>query len=429
MDTPDTPLRICLVTPEFTPYGVGGIGTYVHALAHELGLRGHRVDVVGCDIVPDGANRERLTAHGRVINLPSRQHWLGGSAAVRLETMARVWYHRGVPGMWRVYPYMSTRPNAVGAILLRRFVARHGRDYDVIEYPNWSSHAAWLPSSNRPAYIARLSTSSAYVHGWHVAFGMERKAVRLADAVITHSEAMTRQGEAIYSLEPGTIHLVSLGLPDTATDQPEPNSPLSLVSVGRAEDRKGTDLLLQAAATVLPDYPEVRFSFVGAGLEKYVAHRPALHEPWRRLAALGHERFRDMGRLEDAEKEREVGRSHWLVMPSRFESFGLVAVEAMRLGTPVIFARGGGLADVGGRSVANIAVEPDDVTSLALGIRRAIEGGIEGALVARRPSRNAFERHFSAGEMAERTLDVYREVVNTRAKSSAPAEYSSVTVK
>lgn len=408
-------LRICLVTPEFAPYGVGGIGTYVRVLAHELSLRGHRVDVLGCDIIPEGLACERTESHGRVISLSPARHWLGGSIAVGVERAARRWYHRGWPGMWRAYPYISTRPNAVAAILLKRFVAEHGRDYDVIEYPNWSSHAAWLPPADRPAYITRLSTSSAYVPGWHAVFGMERKAVRSADAVITHSEAMAREGEAIYSLRPGSIHFVSLGLLDAPIERPQPNGPFSLVSVGRAEDRKGTDILLQAMATVLPRCPDVRFTFVGAGLEGYVAQRPALHEPWRQLAELGGGRFRSMGQLEDSEKEREVGRSHWLVMPSRFESFGLVAVEAMRLGTPVIFARGGGLADVGSRSFANIAVEPGDVMSLVQGIRHAIEGGAEAALAARGAARTAFERCFSSGEMAERTLDVYRNVLESRA--------------
>src|SRR5204863_3735069 len=96
------PLRVCLVTPELPPYRVGGIGTYVAALAEEFGRRGHAVDVVGCDIHPD----EPVVAHawGRSLSLRADSHPLGGAWCRAIEDGVRWTVRRNVPCAWRVYP-------------------------------------------------------------------------------------------------------------------------------------------------------------------------------------------------------------------------------------------------------------------------------------------------------------------------------------
>lgn len=405
------PLRLCLVTPELPPYRVGGIGTYVAVLAAELGRLGHAVDVVGCDIHPE----EPVVEHpwGRSLSLRSSDHPLGWPASCAVEDAVRWAFRRNVPGAWRVYPYTAARPTVAAALVLRRFVQRRGHRYDVIEYTNWSSHAAWLPRRSRGVYVARLSTSAADV-GRPVAFKLERRAVRRAHAVAAHSRAMARKGEALYGLPAGTVRPIALGLPDGPVDAPTDDE-LRFVTVGRAEDRKGTDLLLGALAAVLPKYPRASFRFVGPGLPEYLAGCPAAREAWAKLRAACPGRAADLGRIPDADRERAVGRAHWLVAPSRFESFGLVAVEAMRAGTPVIYAAAGGLEEVGAACAANVAVRPDDMNDLAHALEGACRGGFDPAHAARAAARRAFVESFSAAVMAERTLELYRATLEKRA--------------
>jgi len=408
---PDS-LRICLMTPELPPYRVGGIGTYVAALAEEFGRLGHTVDVVGCDIHPG----EAVVVHswGRSLSLRSNDQLLGGSGWQAMENAVRWMFRHRVPGMWRVYPYTAVRNIAAAALSLRRFVQRRGHHYDVIEYSNWPGQAAWLPKRKRAVYVARLSTSSADTGGSPVALAMERQAVRRADTIAAHSQAMARKGEKLYGLPDGCVRPISLGLPDGPLGTP-PEGPLRLVTVGRAEDRKGTDLLISALAAVLPEYPEVMFRFVGPGLSEYLTEKPALRAAWERLIATCPGRVEDSGRLPDAERERAVGQAHWMITPSRFESFGLVAVEAMRAGTPVVYAAAGGLEEVGTACPVNIAVRPDDGSDLERAIRTVCREGTNTALAARTAARRAFDESFSAKVMADRTLDFYRAALEVRA--------------
>jgi glycosyltransferase involved in cell wall biosynthesis len=404
------PLRLCLITPELPPYKVGGIGTYVAVLAAEFGRLGHAVDVVGCDLHPE----PRLEhPWGRSVSLRAGAHPLGGALARAVEGAARWAYRRGLPGAWRAYPYAATRYTAAAALTLRRFVQSRGRHYDVVEYTNWSSHAAWLPARRRGVYVARLSTSAADVGGYAPVFALERRAVRRADAVVAHSHAMARKGEALYGLPAGSVHTVALGLADGPTAAP-PEGGLRLVAVGRAEDRKGTDLLLTALAEVLPKFPRASFRFVGPGLPGYLAARPAAAVAWTRLQAECPGRAEDLSRVPDADRERAVGAAHWLVVPSRFESFGLVAVEAMRAGTPAVYATAGGLDEVGSACPANVAVRPNDADDLARALADVCRAGPDAARAARPAARRAFEESFSAAAMAERTLAVYRATLGKR---------------
>lgn len=415
-------MRVCLLTPELPPYRVGGIGTYVAALAEELGRAGHAVEVVGADIHPEHPVVEH--AWGRSRSLRAADTVLGLAGFRATESVARWLFRRAAPGAWRVYPYAAARPLAAAALAVRRFVQRHGHRYDVIEYPNWPGHAAWLPPQRgRGVYVTRLSTSAADADGGRVALAMERRAVRRARLVIANSAAMARKGQELYAYPPERGAIVPHGLPDRpAPAGPTAGAPLTLVSLGRAEDRKGTDLLVTALARVLPRYPGAAFRFVGPGLDEYLATRPDLRTAWDRLRAECPGRAENLGRVPEAEKDRLLGAAHWLVVPSRFESFGLVAVEAMRAGTPCVYAAAGGLAEVGAACAANVAATPDSADDLTRALEHVCANGPGAAVAARPAARKAFEESFSAAIMAERTLTLYRATLaNSRPNSEARA--------
>jgi glycosyltransferase involved in cell wall biosynthesis len=141
------------------------------------------------------------------------------------------------------------------------------------------------------------------------------------------------------------------------------HAPLRVLFVGRFEERKGFDIAVQVARAVI-DMPNVEMTLIGA----------ALDEPARALIAglgagaiLTHPRIQFAGVLtRDALDDAYVG-ADVVLMPSRFESFGLVAIEAMAAGLPVLALDAGGLGEVardeyGARAFADT---PDVATRMA----------------------------------------------------------------
>lgn len=407
-------MRVCMITPEFPPYRVGGIGAYVAALAEGIGARGHTVDVAGCDIHPESGTIRH--PWGRSISLATGSHALNRPFARAAEGSLRWLSRHHAPAVWRVHPYLGQCGLIASALVIRRFVRRHGHRYDIIELANWPGHCAYVPRHCPAAYVARVSTSCADTNpgGSWVPLALEKRAVSRGRMVMAHSEAMNRKGQTLYGYPPERGVVVNLGLPDRPLPPPPvADSTLVLVSLGRAEDRKGTDLLLRALGRVLPEFPTVVYRSIGPGLYEYLTARPELRAIWESLRG----QVEDLGRLSEDEKDRCVGAAHWLVAPSRFESFGLMAVEAMRAGTPVVYAAVGGLAEVGAKGPQNIAVNGDDAADLERGLREVCRRGIGHAVAVRAAARDTFERHFREDAMIEQTLEVYRSVLSCRTPS------------
>lgn len=120
------------------------------------------------------------------------------------------------------------------------------------------------------------------------------------------------------------------------------HAPLHVLFVGRFEDRKGFDIAVQVAQSVI-DMPNVEMTLIGGALDDAAL---ALVERLSAGAILNHPRISFGGIVaRDALDDAFVG-ADVVLMPSRFESFGLVAIEAMAAGLPVLALAAGGLNEV-----------------------------------------------------------------------------------
>jgi glycosyltransferase involved in cell wall biosynthesis len=209
------------------------------------------------------------------------------------------------------------------------------------------------------------------------------RAVRKAARVVTVSERSRRDLQELYDVPAERIVVTPNGI-DPAYHPGETGARDYVLAVGSVEPRKNQLAALEAARTVgLP--------LVVAGPEK---DRALAIELRRRGASL--EGYVDRERL--AELYRGAA---CLVQPSRYEGFGLPVLEAMACGTPVVIVPEPALEEVAGGAAV---VVPEE--QLADGIRRAVAErdrlvwtGLERA------------RAFSWRTSAERTLEVYREVL------------------
>ncbi len=172
------------------------------------------------------------------------------------------------------------------------------------------------------------------------------------------------------------ITVVPDGVGDMWFEDPEPapDSETDLLFVGRLERQKGVDVLFQALAT--EPLAGVTARLVGTGPDE---------EAYRRLAAeLGLEaRVRFAGQRSHERIRALATRSRALVLPSRGESFGMVILEAMAAGLPVVATQAGAIPELATDGVDALLTRTDDVDDLAEALRRVLDdSALAGRLAA-----------------------------------------------
>lgn len=227
------------------------------------------------------------------------------------------------------------------------------------------------------AWLERLSRA---------ALGRTRRVVAVSESV------------AVYLTERGVATtVVANGVAPPPTD-PDARAELGVEAgaalvggIGRLDRQKGWDVLCAAAPLVRERVPDARIVVVGDGPER------------ERLTALG----RDAGVAFAGYRERAgrfAGAFDVVVVPSRYEGFGLVAVEAMLAGVPVVASDVGGLPEVVGD--AGVLVPPEDPKALGAAVAGLLTDRERARELGARGRRRAEER-FGRARMAAETLAVW----------------------
>jgi D-inositol-3-phosphate glycosyltransferase len=325
----------------------GGMNVYVRELSRELGRRGMAVDCFTRSQNPDVPRiNTKLGPNGRVIHLPA------GPEA----------------------PYDKNRiadhlPHFASGVL--DFARREGLHYDVIHSHYWLSGLA--ARDLRPAWDAPI------VHMFHTLGQMknsvassrqewetdrriegEVEVMAAADRLVAATPLERAQMVWLYGADASKISVVPCGV-DLDLFHPIPQNeakqvldlPIQrcvILFVGRIEPLKGIDLLLRAIALIAPEMPCWRDELsviiiggaAGAGVEQVNAELTRLE---RLRAELGIEDLVTFLGAKDQDKlVYYYSAAEMVVMPSHYESFGMVALEAMACGTPVVASKVGGLA-------------------------------------------------------------------------------------
>jgi glycogen(starch) synthase len=221
----------------------------------------------------------------------------------------------------------------------------------------------------------------------------------LANARRHLPELASRSSVILNSLPIPTLRPASLSL-----------DPPRLLCLGRADWIKGFDLALTAFATIATRWPAARLIVAGDG-----PARPALE---RQAAALGlGEVVEFLGWVEPAAVAALINTASLVVMPSREEPFGLVALQTAQLGRPIVAARVGGLPEVVLHGETGLLVEPDNVPALT----GAIVSLLDRPEMAARMGRAARERAircFGWDRHVEAYDALYRQLAGERSARS-----------
>jgi len=149
----------------------------------------------------------------------------------------------------------------------------------------------------------------------------------------------------------------------------EPIEEPFLLYFGRPDvHTKGLDVLLDGFASIAPEYPEVTLKMAGRGAPQQVEHLRRL------VAATGLEaRVEMLGEVDEEEKGELLRRALFVCMPSRYEGWGIVAVEAAAAGKAVVGTRISGLVDAVRDGETGLLAESGDAAGLAERMRGLLD--------------------------------------------------------
>lgn len=348
------PLHVCFVVQEWLPAQLNGIARLVLIRARGLAARGHIVRVVtAATEAPSFAIEDGLHVH----RIATEHHDLPDQDA----TPQALW-NRSASVLQELIRIDGTQP------------------IDVVDIPNWDVEGLATILDGRFTTVLGLHTSLAsYVEldarfrrddpVYAAVLEAERRCYLGATAFTANSDAILEEIEDFFDITlprdrvAKIYHGVpSVGPPKTVQVRPsEAGHPLEVLFVGRLEARKGIETLLSAVPRVAAEVRDVRFTVVGddsVASPRGATYREEFISSWAGGEFGSLVTFE--GVLDDAELAQRYRRADVAVVPSLFESFGLVALEAMRVGTPVVASDTSALREVIGSDGAGVLVPPAD---------------------------------------------------------------------
>jgi glycogen(starch) synthase len=387
-------VRVLMLSWEYPPLVVGGLGRHVEALARELVASGHDVRVVtrgdgerGRTEVRDGVRITRSALDPLAIDFTTETLLAWAQAAEHALVRAAL----PVVKRWR--------PDVV-----------HAHDWLVAQT------AVTIAEAVRAPIVATLHATEAGRHqGWlplplnRAIHSVERWLAHRAAAVITCSTTMRDEVRDLFELPAEQITVVPNGIDAarwTATarsrararDRIGGDGPL-LVYAGRLVHEKGVQTLLGALRSLRATIPDLRLGVAGTGW-----HESELRAQARRLRIARSVEW--LGFVPEEQLPAVLGAADVAVVPSLYEPFGIVALEAAVAGTPLVVAETGGLRDLAAGGIAVASFPAGDVDALARAINRLLADPAGARRSAMRASRTV-RRNYAWPGVAARTVQVY----------------------
>lgn len=389
-------MRVLILSWEYPPRLVGGLGRHVHRLSTGLVQAGHDVTVISrehpdvpADGVFEGVRVVRVGDYPPIISFDDLVPWvLQLNLAVQEQ---------------------ATR------------VALEG-DFDVVHAHDWlvAYAAAALKNTFR---LPLIGTIHATEYGRHQGYlpGPMNKLIHQVEwwltyearRVITCSRYMADQVHEIFELPaskqdviPNGVDLHDFDRPDDADEfraQLAPNGERLLFFAGRLEYEKGVQTVLDSIPLLEEMGHRIRFLIAGVG-----THAEALKS---RVADLGlSDRVEFLGFIPEDELRRYYAAAEVALVPSLYEPFGMVALETMAADTPCIVADTGGLKELVVHEATGLRFTPGDSTDLAATVNRLLtDQKLHHRLTL--DARRMLDDQFNWRRIAERTVDVYERAI------------------
>jgi glycogen(starch) synthase len=393
-------MRVLMLSWEYPPVVVGGLGRHVHALATHLAEQGHDVVVLcrqesGTDATTHPSS-DTVAERVRVVRVAEDPPHLAferdlvawtlamGHAMVRAaHGLLRGWR----PDVVHAHDWLVTHPAvAVADLLGVPLVA-------TMHATEAGRHSGWL--------VQPLNQQIHSVEWW---------LANRADALVTCSSAMRTEVAHLFELDADGIAVIHNGIESRGWRVPSAevavarhrhspaNGPL-LLFFGRLEWEKGIQDLIAALPKIRARHPGTRLVVAGKGRQEQELMAAARKYRVRRAVDF-------VGHLSDRELRAALAAADAVVLPSRYEPFGIVALEAAAAGAPLVASTAGGLAEVVVDGRTGVAFPPGDVPALAAAVDVVLRDPV-AAKTRARAARDRLAVDFDWRRIAKATAAVY----------------------
>jgi glycogen(starch) synthase len=391
-------MRVLMLSWEYPPVVVGGLGRHVHALATELTALGHEV-VVLC----------RHEAGTDALTHPTTDADAAGVRVIRVaEDPTHLTFEKDLVA-WTL---------AMGHGMVRAGLSQLGGwRPDVVHAHDWlvTHPAIALADFFAVPLVATIHATEAGRHsGWlsqslnQQIHSVEWWLANRADALITCSTAM--RAEVSHLFEVTDMAVIHNGIypqgwrPSSASvraarERYSPDGAPVVVYFGRLEWEKGVHDLLAALPRVRRAFPGTRLVVAGQGRQA-----AALVEQAKKLRVRRSVDF--AGHLPDRALKALLATADVVVLPSRYEPFGIVALEAAAAGAPLVASTAGGLAELVVDGETGLSVTPGDVDGIATAVRAVLTDPTTAARRAR-AAKARLAKEFDWQGIARKTVAVY----------------------
>jgi glycosyltransferase involved in cell wall biosynthesis len=241
-----------------------------------------------------------------------------------------------------------------------------------------------------------------------------------ADAVCGGSREILERTRAYYGLALPGAAVLPPSAPDVPADRRWSLADCDrsrLLFVGRFDRHKGGDVVIDAFRKVAKRFPGVRLWFAGPdeGLMDERGRRWTLKEYLAERAPDVAERIDCLGRQPNSSLVPLRRKSFATIVGSRYETFGIVALEAMAHGCPLAATRTGGIVEIVDDGVNGVLAEPGDPEALASVIVRLLEAPEWAARLGECAAEDA-ARRYHPDAMARQTAEFHQAVIDRRSR-------------
>jgi glycosyltransferase involved in cell wall biosynthesis len=397
-------VRILTLSWEYPPYKLGGIAEHVYELSKGLTRKGQEVHVVTLGSFPY-EEKEGVYIHKIAIE------------ASEPNFIAR----------------MNEEMEKIGDSIIDPF------NIDIIHAHDWmvGSAAIDLAFRYRKPLISTIHSSEfGRSQGIKDEYQMrihelEERLVRSSDHVIVCSESMQREIQGLFGAT-GKISVIPNGIDVSKFDFSVDSESIRekfcglknikvILFLGRLVYQKGVNVLIGAMPMILSRYStgkrDVKLVIVGEGPMRTQLEKDAAY-----LGVLKNVVF--TGYLDDDTVRSLLKAADVVVVPSLYEPFGIVALEALAAKTPLVVSDVGGLAELINDD-EGVKVPPDDSESLAKSIVKILSAVDEGRIEVEEMIEKGFKKALSLrwDNVSEATIGVYKTVLASgQASIAIPAQ-------